>query len=66
MRKEKHFELRSIDRNGCAVLYNRLGGYYKEVRFLWYPKKEIYRELRNEYDCIVGREYFRRLKEARQ
>lgn len=38
----KEFELRSL--YGCpgsytAVLYNRLGGYYTEKRFLYYTKK---------------------------
>ncbi len=58
----KRYELRSLHNDGTAVLYNRLGGYYKEVRFLWYSKKDIYRKLRNEYDCMVTMEYFKRLK----
>lgn len=54
----KEFELRSI--RGCtgnykAVMYNRLGGYYKEVNFLWYSKKAMFRELRNGYDCSVAK-----------
>ena len=41
----KRFELRSL--NGCpgdytAVLYNRLGGYYTEKRFLYYTKKKYF------------------------
>ena len=62
-RKEKHFELVSLEgRTGDyrAVMYNRLGGYYKEVNFLWYRKKEIYSILRNEYGCIVSRKAMNR------
>lgn len=55
----KQYELIAL--HGCpgnytAVLYNRLGMYYKEVRFMWYSKKEIFYKLRNEYDCMVSRE----------
>ena len=64
MKREKTFELRGINRDGRATLYNRLCGYYKEVYFIGYPKKEIYRKLRNEHDCIIPREYFKRRKEA--
>lgn len=54
--KEKKFELCGLigkPGNYKAVLYNRLGGYYKEVYFLWYSKKEIAKILRRDYDCIV-------------
>lgn len=42
MMKYKFFELMRL--NGCpgnytAVLYNRVGGYFKEVHFMWYTKK---------------------------
>lgn len=42
--------------NYTAVLYDRLGQYYKELYFIWYNKKEIFYKLRNEYDCMVSRE----------
>lgn len=38
-----------------GVLYNRLGGYYTEKRFLFYTKKEIFYKLRHEYNCTVAR-----------
>lgn len=55
---EKHFELVKLQgscNNYTAVLYNRLGGYFVEKRFLWYTKKEVIRILRHEYNTIVKR-----------
>lgn len=55
---EKIYEFRElIGTPGCykAVIYNRLGGYYKEIEFLNYSKKEIYKKLRNDYHCIIRR-----------
>lgn len=52
----KQFELVSIRGNRgnyTATLYNRLGGYYTEKRFLWYSKKAMFHELRKNYDCII-------------
>ena len=57
--KDKSFELRFLTGstgNYTAVLYNRIGGYYKELRFMWSSKKEIYKILRWDHDCIVRRE----------
>lgn len=54
----KEFELRSLNGytgNYTAVLYNRLGCYYTERRFLYYTKKEIFYKLRHEYNCTVAR-----------
>jgi len=56
MKNEKKFELISLTRTGggyVAGLYNRLGGYYKNVSFIWYNKKQVISLLRNKYDCIV-------------
>lgn len=59
--KEKRFELRELQHRGytlyMAVMYNRLGGYYKEQVFMGYPKKEVYWKLRNEYSCLVSRDF---------
>lgn len=57
---KKSFELISlVGGPGCykATIYNRLGGYYREHSFLWYSKKEVYRLLRNKYDCVVSRKF---------
>lgn len=54
----KKFELIAIHGGrGCytASIYNRLGGYFEEVYFFDYSKKEIINRLRNNYDCIVRR-----------
>lgn len=54
--KEKKFELIRLTKTGggyTAGLYNRLGGYYKDVSFLWYNKKQVISKLRDEYNCIV-------------
>lgn len=58
--QEKHFELRMVTGrpgNYTAVMYNALGGYYKEVAFLWYSKREMYYKLRHEYGCVVSRDF---------
>ena len=54
----KSFELRVI--MGCpgnykAVMYNRNNCYYKEVCFMWYSKKAMFKELRQNYDCSVAK-----------
>lgn len=52
----KQFELVSIRGNRgnyTAVLYNRMGGYYTEKRFLWYSKKDMFRELRRKHACVI-------------
>lgn len=55
----KKYELINLykDKNGyyTAVIYNRLGGYFKEKSFLYYTKKEVLSKLRNEHDCIIKR-----------
>ena len=55
---EKHLVL--IGFRGCrgcytAITYNRIGGYYKEFRFLDYSKKEILYRLRNNYGVVCPR-----------
>lgn len=57
----KPFELRSLylqDGAYVAVLYNRIGGYYKEHRFFWYSKHEIFRILRTELHCSVSHDFY--------
>lgn len=54
----KKFELIAIY-GGCgsyeAVIYNRLGGYFKIQNFIGYTKKELIYILRHKYNCIVRR-----------
>ena len=54
----KRFELISLNRipgGYIAGVYNRVGGYYKDIRFLWYNKKETLYLLRNEYNVVCPR-----------
>ena len=54
----KTFELISlhgVPGSYTAAIYNRAHGYFKEVRFLWCSKKEIFYKLRHEYGCSVPR-----------
>lgn len=54
----KKYELRLLNKQGAiytATIYNKLGGYYKELSFWYYTKKEVLYKLRNEHDCVVGR-----------
>ena len=54
----KKFELIALHGGrGCytASIYNRLGGYFEEVRFFDYSKKDIIAKLRQNYNCIVRR-----------
>lgn len=60
VKRDKRFELIALSKQGAiyhAVLYNRLGGYYKDQCFWYYNKKEVLWKLRNEYDCIVRRNF---------
>lgn len=43
--------------NWVATIYNRLGGYWKDLTFMWYSKKEVIYKLRHEYGIRVGREF---------
>ena len=53
--KDKRFELIRLYKS-CglyvAACYNRLGGYYKDIRFDGYSKKEVIYKLRNEWGVI--------------
>ncbi len=55
---DKKFELISLrGGRGCytASIYNRLGGYFKELYFMDYSKKDIIYILRHNHNCIVRR-----------
>lgn len=55
MKKFELCSMRGCPGNYTAVLYNRVGGYYEEKRFLFYSKKEIFYKLRNEYNCTIAK-----------
>lgn len=45
--------------NYTAHIYNKIDGYYFRVNFMWYSKREMFSRLRREYDCSVGREFYK-------
>ena len=55
MKKLELIRLYRISGGYMASVYNRSGGYFKEIRFLWYNKKETLYKLRNEYGVICPR-----------
>ncbi len=54
---EEIFALRKEHGNWVAVIYNRLCGYWRDITFMWYSKKEAIYKLRHEYGFKVGREF---------
>lgn len=50
-----------ISWRGCQGCYDVTwideNGYYRDMKFMWYSKKEIAYKLRHEYNVVVGREW---------
>lgn len=61
MKKNSSYQVTNIYKeNGWYIvsLYNTLGMYYKDLRFLYYNKKEVIYLLRNKYNISVPHKFY--------